>query len=176
MAPGHHAGPQDEEVFHIGGETLVEPEQLRGILAAVVEGPQGRVVEPLHVPGVEELVGHELEEGIVAFGLVEALTVGDEAGAVPVFKPAPQSRREGVEEEVALEREAAEDRTGGLHDPVGGLLDPVLVAVVRSREGQFEPGAALLEGAEAERAQFEGGVHQGVEVRRQVGTLGLGKR
>jgi len=102
---------------------------------------------------------------------VEGVAVGDEAGAVPVLEAAPQAGREGEEEQVALEREAAEDRARGLDDLAGGLGDPGLVPVVVAREGQLERGATSLEAARPYHPQLEGGVHQRVKVPGQVGAL-----
>ena len=70
MAPGHYTRPEGDDMLHVGGQPLVEPEQFRGVLATVVEGTEHRVVEALHVPGVEELVRHQLVERVVALGPV----------------------------------------------------------------------------------------------------------
>ena len=176
VAPGHHARPQHENVLHVGREALVKPEQLEGVLPAVVEGPEHGVVEPLHIPGVEELVGHQLVERVVALGLVEGRAVRDQAGAVTVLQAAPQPRREGEQEHIAAEGEAPEEGALGLDDILGGLGDAGLIAVVRPREDQLEGGAAGLEAPRPEGTQLEGGVHQGVEVRRAVGALRPGQR
>lgn len=56
---------------HEARETLVEPEELRGILPGVVEGAEFRGAQALDVPGVEEFVGDEGEEFEVALGPVQ---------------------------------------------------------------------------------------------------------
>ena len=104
-------------------------------------------MEPLHVPGVEELVSHQLVERVVALGLVEGRAVRDQARAVPVLQAAPQPRREREQEHVTAEGEAPEESALGFDDLLGGLGDASLVAVVRPGEDQLEGGAAGPEAA-----------------------------
>ena len=73
-------------------------------------------MDALDVPGVEEFVRRELGETLVALFVLEGEAGDVEGTGIGVLQPAAASGQGMDDEEVAIERKAAEYLSGGLGD------------------------------------------------------------
>ena len=171
----HQLGTLENEPVEVVGETLAEPQFVRDVGLLVVERLDPLGAQPLHVPGMEELVRHRAEDAPALRRVPERAAPGDDRAvavlhAVTVH-PGQVVGQERVGAGIEL-RQLAED----LHRFADGLLDVADVGVgvaVRSVMVQRHPNRlrsvhAIVDGDAAEREVAELGraVHQVVDVGR----------
>ncbi len=179
--PGEVARARDqpraahEHVVVVRGHPLERPEQGGVVLLRVVERDEALRLHPLDVPEVEVLVRGEGEEVLPALRVLQPDARKEQRRRRRVLEPAAAAVGEVDEEQVALEREASEERRLRLDDLLQIRGQPLRVGRRVAPHDHLVRHARRGEGERLVRADLERAVDERVVVGRDERAVLLGQ-